>query len=178
MRTDSTFFQHHSYAIALALLLASSAAEEPLTALTTLRDALRTRVDAQLSPLAGGASSWDVRLDLDAGIHRRGGKRLLLRRRGGDWGPATLLDLPNGLELRGIDTTGLVLAGEELRGPVVLRWADTDPEGGDGEERSQTFTLAARLSPTEPRLVLTLHRFLNGADWVLAYRQDGQRWVH
>ena len=173
-------------AAATSIAMAQSPADWPeYRQLVDTRDMLRQTLrqkaagDAERQPL-------DVRMVFSQGLGR-GPLTLDLRRQNDRWLVRGATPLPETVGREQIDVSGLTWTEDGwIRGPVVIRLDPQEADESDaaeGEDAAQeaadrqTFAINVQVQKAEPRLVLTFLRFQNGANWVLSYRPEGDKWV-
>lgn len=155
--------------------LAPLSGSDAVDALRSQRNELRQRLAERLQADADKEAPRSYRLTIDKGPGRK--KRpvvLLLRRIGGLWGQPQFLEFEGDVPPQ-VDISGLRLEDDRLLGDLVMRWANEDAEELDAEAE-QRYAIDAAVVARPERLVLTLHRFLVGDDWLLSYQQVDSAW--
>lgn len=169
-------FRTHFCIVAFGLTAAVTAAEpaDPIAGLEQIRDGLRERCDARLAADAATEAPREFVFTFDKGVGRKGRPMtLVLQHIGGQWAAPRL----TGASVDRIDCSGLELVDGQLNGTIRFDWVSAAQEGGELESASQSYRVDARVAQIERRLVLTLHDFLAGKDWQLAYRPTDTGWT-
>jgi len=154
---------------------AAGAAEDPLTAVTVIRDGLLERYRARVEADLAEGPARELRLRFDDGIGK-GAMLVVLHHQGGRFARAEARGIRREIPDAEIDYSGLAFAGGKLVGELVFTWrAEVD---GEAVARSQTYVLEGAAEQREERLFLTLHRFVGRDDWTLVYAPEGDGWRH
>lgn len=155
-------------------LSAASPAAEPLAGLEQIRDQLRERCDERFAADAATQAPRAFVFRFDKGVGRKGRPMtLVLQHIGGKWAAPRL----TGASVDVIDCTALELVDGRLSGTIRFEWSSAAQSDGELTTDSQRYRIDAQVEPIERRLVLTLHDFLVGKDWQLAYRPTDSGWT-